>query len=169
MVTVCFSQFYLCRISVFMMVQINHEINFFRVTSCVLLCLVRSCSALIYSSFVLALSGSYLTFRNQDSFLRMFGPHPRDTRRKYAGILRCNISESPQQHIFQTKQSSHTRKTYCAICDRLLPWPLLCNRYVIDHGRWVPVRIQVVLSLLEWPRRRQELVPQSSKVSRIGS
>jgi hypothetical protein len=47
-------------------------------------------------------------------------------------------------------------------------WPFLRNGYVFDHGRRVPVRIQVVFSPLEWPRSRPELVQVSRKVLRVG-
>ena len=73
-----------------------------RVISCVLLCLIWLCSSKCDSIF---LSGSALIYYSlcfcsvgklpgsQDtSFLRLFDPHPRDTRRKYAGLLWCKMS-----------------------------------------------------------------------------
>ena len=48
-------------------------------------------------------------------------------------------------------------------------WPLLSNRYVINHGRRIPIRIQVVVSSLEWTRSRPEFVQVSGKVFRVCS
>jgi hypothetical protein len=59
--------------------------------------------------------------------------------------------------------------THCALCERLGLWPHLRNGDVINHGRRIPVGIQVVVSSLEWSRSREELVQVSSEVLRIGS
>jgi hypothetical protein len=40
---------------------------------------------------------------------------------------------------------------------------------VINHGRRIPVGIQVIVSSLEWPRSRPELVQEKTEVLRIGS
>jgi hypothetical protein len=63
----------------------------------------------------------------------------------------------------------HENLTY--LCEQLdlLAQALLRNRYVIDHGRRIPVRIQVVLSLLEWTCSRPVLVQVGREVLRIGS
>ena len=45
----------------------------------------------------------------------------------------------------------------------------LCNRDVINHGRRIPVGIQVIICSLEWSRSRPELVQDTRKVLRIGS
>jgi hypothetical protein len=47
--------------------------------------------------------------------------------------------------------------------------PRLRNGEVINHGRRIPVGIQVVVSSLEWSRNRVELVQVSNQVLRIGS
>jgi hypothetical protein len=55
------------------------------------------------------------------------------------------------------------------LCNQLNLWPLLRNGYVIDYGRRIPLRIQVVISSLEWTHSRPVLVQVSRKVLRVGS
>ncbi len=88
-------------------------------------------------------------------------------------LIELDISEPEQneQHFFQTTISVILLRdeSLLDLYKQLDLWPLLRNRYVIDHGRWIPVRIQVVLSSLEWTRNRPELVQVRRKVLRIGS
>ncbi len=90
------------------------------------------CQAPCWSTVPFILAVGKLPDSQDTSFLRLFDPHPRDTRRKYAGLLWCKMSFFTHMEGTVTYRCCRTGLNWTQYI-RLTPAAHLSNKVILLH------------------------------------